>query len=290
MQKTKRNKNKIAVCLLSGALLAANIVASASGASASASGETAAHYCDDGYGGQGTHVSTTYTVEYDYAVEHNEYRVGCAPSLCGSGSNFSNDCTAIAGLNVCVYYDRYYPDLIPNYTPGISVGSIYRYLPSRGSAAINTVHSTLYSYMGVNSAGWGASEDGFKSGLARYVTEQGLSVSYSAMYQSGQTVNLARMRQMVGDKQVAVLFLSGYNFVYGFNVTDTARTVYQESADAGHMMMVYGYFTVDYYKNGQLFLTETYLEASSCFGTSDQGYIKMDSYGTIDNALVVAIG
>ena len=55
-------------------------------------------------------------------------------------------------------------------------------------------------------------------------------------------------------------------------------------------MMVYGYFTVDYYKNGSKFLTETYLCASSCNSFADAGFIKMDDNLTIDDAIIVQIG
>lgn len=249
-----------------------------------------AYYCDDGlFEGSGTQVSANYTIEFDYYVEHNEYRVECAPSLNNGGTGATNDCTATAGTNVIAFYDRYCPNLIPNHEPGVEVAGIYRYFPNMGSTAIETLHTTLYNYMGVNSVAPGASKDDFKSGLERYVTEQGYSISYSSIYESTKTVNLTQIKQMVNRKQVAVLFFMGYHFIYGFDTTETSRTVYRGISEAGHAMMIYGYFTVDYYKNNQKILTETYLEASSCNSFADKGYIKFNDYGTIDDAIRISI-
>ena len=54
-------------------------------------------------------------------------------------------------------------------------------------------------------------------------------------------------------------------------------------------MMVYGYITINYYNNGSLFRTDTYLQASSGFGSGEQGYIKMDDDLDIEEALIVNI-
>ena len=54
-------------------------------------------------------------------------------------------------------------------------------------------------------------------------------------------------------------------------------------------MMVYGYITVRYYDNGSLIGTDTFLQASSGFNTADQGYIRMDDYLQIEEALIVNV-
>lgn len=284
MTKFKKRVLSVVLCGLCALLIAMN------GIGMLKSVKAKAYYCDDGtYEGEGVHTSTTYTVEYDSYVEHNEYRVKCAPSLDNVGLGTINCCGAIAGSNVVAFYDRYYKNLIPNYEPGISAGGTYRYLPSLGSPVLKTLHSTLYNYMNTNVNYPGATEDDFRSGLSRYVNEKGYQIGFNSIYQNSNSVNLIKVKQMVNSNQVAVLFLSGYNFVFSFSVSENSRTVYQEKSDAGHIMMIYGYFTVDYYKNNQLFLTETYLEASSCTNTADSGFIKMNDYGVIDNALIVAI-
>lgn len=264
--------------------------ASAFGTAGSVSAGASSYFCDDGlYEGTGTHVSANYTIEYDYYVEHNEYLVGCAPSLMDGGSGYTNNCTSVAATNVVAFYDRYYPNLIPDYEPGYVVNGYYWYYPNLGSSAIATLHATLYDYIGVNSVAAGATENDVKNGLKRYINEKGYSVTYSSMYESATTVNLTKVQQMVNNNQVALVFFAGYHFIYGFSTTDNVRTVIRMTSDAGHAMMIFGYFTVDYYKNNQKFLTETYLEASSCNQFGDQGYIKLNDYGTIVDAVLVAV-
>lgn len=249
------------------------------------------YFCDDGiFAGEGESVRDNYTIQYDSYVQNNKYRVLKAPSYSpyndGSMTNF---CSAIAGMNVVGFYDRYYPNLIPNYEPGITTNSGYFYLPYLGAQELKTLIIDLYSYMRVNVDGPGATEADFKNGLSRYVQEQKHSVSYTSFYKSSTNVNLTKMQQMVAQNKVAVLFLNRYNFVYNIYTYDDHSDVYKINSNSGHMMMVYGYFTVDYYKNGSKFLSETYLEASSCFSTGDQGYIKMDDYLQIQDALIINI-
>lgn len=284
----KRTKNKL---LLVAVWLACILLIAANGLAVGRASASAAHYCDEGvYEGSGSSTSGDYTIEYDSYVEHNEYREICAPSLNNGGAGTTDGCTAVAGLNVMAFYDRYYTNLIPNHEPGLEMKGEYYYFINMGEPEIDTLYATLYNYMQVGVSGPGATEADFKNGLKKYINEQGYSVSYNSMYKNATTVNLTKVQQMVNNKRVGVLFLSGYNFVYGFNVTETSRTVFRSVYTSGHVMMVYGYFTVDYYKNGSKFLTETYLCASSCDAFADAGFIKMDDNLTIDDAIIVQIG
>ena len=281
MRKTKKKALSFVLWAVCAMLIALN------GLGMAGARKAQAYYCDDGtYRGEGTHVSSTYTVEFDSQVEHNEYRVSAAPGLHG-GETGGNDCAATAGLNIVAFYDRYYTNLIPNYAPGAVIAGSYRYFSNSNETL--SLQGTLYDYMNTNVTYPGATEDDFKNGLKRYVNEQGYNIAYSSIHQSAQTLNLTKLRQMINSNRVAAIFFLGYNFVFGFNVTETSRTVYQERSDASHVMMVYGYFTVDYYKNNRLFLTETYLQVSSSNSTGDIGYVKLNDYGTIADAVMITI-
>lgn len=281
MRKTKKKALSFVLWAVCAMLIALN------GLGMAVARKAQAYYCDDGtYRGEGTHVSSTYTVEFDSQVEHNEYRVDAAPGLLG-GESPGNDCTATAGLNIVAFYDRYYTNLIPNYEPGAMIAGSYWYFLNSNETI--SLHNTLYNYMNVNVTYPGASENDFKNGLKRYVNEQGYNIAYSSIHQNAQTVNLTKLRQMINSNRVAAIFFLNYNFIFDFKVTDSSRIVYQERANASHVMMVYGYFTVDYYKNNQLFLTETYLQVSSCNSMGDLGYVKLNDYGTIEDAVMITI-
>ena len=212
--------------------------------------KASAFYCDDGiYAGEGESVSTTYTIEYDYLVEHNEHRVYEAPGIGNSLSGVSNYCSVLAGVNVVTYYDRFYPNLIPNFEPGMEFSGIYYYLPDMAYDETKAVFSKLYSYMNVNVVAPGATENDYKTGLTRYVKERGYNLSFTSFHGNSTCVDLNKVAQMAANNKVGVLFCNRYNFVYGISDYNNVRTVAQKSANVGHMMMVYGYFTVDYYKN-----------------------------------------
>ena len=57
-----------------------------------------------------------------------------------------------------------------------------------------------------------------------------------------------------------------------------------------HMMMVYGYKTYAYYKNGVNFQTDTYLYVTKSDGMTDKGYMQLnDDCLDIDEAYIVTI-
>lgn len=250
-----------------------------------------AYYCDDGYGGEGESIDVSYTVTYDSYVENRDYYVSSAPSYSKVSNDHSNDCASKTGGNIVGFYDRYYTNLIPNFDPGISMGSSYVYFPYAGIPAIRTMIDSLYNLMGINVNAPGATKQDFIDGLTEYVEGKGYDISFSSFYSSTTTVNLSKVRQMVQTNKVGVLMCSRYNFIYTINHSSSGTSTYvsQRNFNIGHMMMVYGYITIDYYDGGIKTKSETFLQVSSGFDLGDQGYIKMDDYLNIDDALIVNI-
>ena len=71
---------------------------------------------------------------------------------------------------------------------------------------------------------------------------------------------------------------------------DTEMTIVKENSTIPHMMMVYGYFTCAYYKNGINFQTDTYLYVTKSDGMTDKGYLQVnDDCLDIDEAYIVTI-
>ena len=248
-------------------------------------------YCDDGYAGEGESIDASYTVTYDSYVENRNYYVSAAPSYSRVSNEHSNDCASKAGGNIVGFYDRYYTNLIPNFDPGVSMGSTYIYFPNAGFQAIRTMIETLYDLMEINVTAPGATGQDFLDGLTEYVEGQGYDISFSSFYNNTTTVNLNAVRQMVQNNKVGVLMCSRYNFVYTINHNSSGTSTYisQRNFNLGHMMMVYGYITLDYYNGGVKTGSETFLQVSSGFDSGVQGYIKMDDYLKINEALIVNI-
>lgn len=250
-----------------------------------------AYYCDDGYGGEGESIDVSYTVTYDSYVENRDYYVSSAPSYSKVSNDHSNDCASKTGGNIVGFYDRYYTNLISNFDPGILMGSTYVYFPYAGIPAIRTMIESLYDLMEINVNASGATKQDFMDGLTEYVEGKGYDISFSSFYGNTTTVNLNQVRQMVQNNKVGVLMCSRYNYIYAINHSSSGTSTYisQRNFNIGHMMMVYGYITINFYNEGIKTKSETFLQVSSGFDSGDQGYIKMDDYLNIDDALIVNI-
>ena len=239
----------------------------------------------------GSSELVSYTIEYDSYIQNNDHRRVHVASYNNKNPDHTNSCTAVAGTNIIGTYDKDYPNLIPNFEPGAINGSVYMYYPNVGFPAVTGLMDTLYDLMQVNQVAPGATEQQCLNGLSQYVTGKGYDISYSSVYENGTTVDLDKIEDMVAAGKVGIIFCSKFNYVYGFVFNDDAKTVRVSKANynSAHAMMIYGYIVIDYYKDGQKFLSETYLQATSGFGTADKGYIKLNDYLTIESAYVVNI-
>ena len=260
------------------------------------------YYCDEveyydgqdeeaSFNGEGGQVDASYTIDCDYFIKTEEYVLDSAPSY-GTVA-LTNPCAAVAGANIIAYYDRWYTNLIPNYTPGmmntLSDGTqVFRYFPDLGTQATSTLMSTLYQLMG-SSAENGTTANQFRSGMQSYVSGKGLSISYESCYQSATMVNLSKIRQAVQSQKVCLVMCSTYNFVYGISGTTTGATVAKLKSNRGHMMLVYGYTVVTYYENDVAIGSGTFLYASSGYQGGEQGYMQLNDYSTIEEAYIVTI-
>lgn len=241
----------------------------------------------------GEAMSANYSISYDSYTEKNSYQRAdmSVASYSNKNNTLTNSCTAVAGTNIIGTYDRFYPNLIPNFEPGITLGSSYYYLGDVGNPAVTTVTETLYEMMDINESGAGATEQECLNGLKEYVNRQGYQISYTSVYRDTTEVDLSDIETMVMQDKVGIIFCSKYNFIDSIRHNSATKTVniIKNNYDAAHAMMIYGYLTVQYYRNGKNFLTETYLQAASGFSSARKGYIKMDDYLQIDAAYMVNI-
>ena len=248
-------------------------------------------YCSDGsYEGEGGFIDADEYVYWDSYVEDNEYYVFQAPSYGVTDLSIDNYCAPATGTNVIGYYDRYYPNLIPNFEPGMMNGDDYWYFPDMRFAPVVQVFEDLYDLMHTNEGSIGTSGNDFKNGLKEYVQDRGYSLNYGSFYQNSTNVNLTTLQNMVNSNKVGVLLCSTYNYIYAINNREGYTFISKVESSRAHMMMVYGYYTVDYYKDGEVFRTDTYLQVSSGYSSGDQGYVLMgDDSLTIQEALIVNI-
>ena len=242
-----------------------------------------------GFFGEGTPVDSDEYIYWDSYVVHNDY-VSSAPSYGVSDFDESNYCAPATGTNVIGFYDRFYPNLIPNFEPGMMNYGSYWYFPDMNFEPVVQTFYDLYDLMETNQNGAGTSGEQFKNGLKKYANNHGYNLSYGSFYQSSTTVNLSTLQNMVANNKVGVLLCTKYNFVYAISHGDHRTFLSKSDYSLAHMMMVYGYITIDYYKDGQLIRSDTYLQVSSGYATGIQGYVLINNSAMeIQEALIVNI-
>lgn len=283
-------QKRLVTLFIAAAVVLANAVALVCIPQHCASAQTI-YYLDDSndYSGGGVSYEDSEYIYRDSYTVNETYRVYQAPSYGNGDTSKTNFCAATAGTNIVGYYDRFYTNLMPNFEPGMINGGIYCYFPDVGFSAVTTVFNTLYDMMDINVGGIGTTGTGFKNGLQSYVQGQGYSLSYTSFYANSKNVNLTAFGNAINAGKVGVLLCTSYNFVYAIVHSDGQTFVSKANSTNAHIMMVYGYITINYYNNGSLFRTDTYLQASSGFGSGEQGYIKMDDDLDIEEALIVNI-
>ena len=251
-------------------------------------------YCADGdddfiYGGPGEIADATYEIEHDYYEIVEDVGYYSAPSFGNLDDSMTNTCAPAAGTNVVAFYDRWYENLIPDYTPGIPFEQGYYYYMDMAKPETTNVLETLYELMDTNVGSGGTSESQFLNGLSEYVDNAGYDLSYTSFYEDTKTVDLDALKDAIDQNKVGVVFCSRYNFVYGIGHEADKTIVAKENANVGHMMMVYGYQTIAYYKDDINFRTDTFLHVSSGYSGADQGYLELNSYLNIEDALIMTI-
>lgn len=249
------------------------------------------YYSDETYDGSGEKVPAYYDVYYDsYEVVANVAHVS-APSFGNGDTTKPNACGPLAGMNIVGFYDRWCTDLIPNYTPGMTFANgTYHYYPDLGFTETVNAFASIYNLMKVGELG-GTTSANFRSGLNTYVENQGYSLSYTSMYTNSTSVNLQTLATAISQNKVGLVMCSEYNYIS--SITDVASeskiTVAKNNSTIGHMMMVYGYQTYKYYKNGVNFRTDTFLYVCSSYGSGDVGYMLLDDFLVIDEAYIMTI-
>ncbi len=238
--------------------------------------------------GYGNMVSANYYIYCDEVRTEYLKLYSDAPTYGNGDTSMTNACGAISGTNVVVYYDRHYPNLIPDFEPGmISYGS-YAYFPDMRWEATKNVMSSLYNLMQIPTVG-GTTSANFRSGLASFMSGRGYSTTYSSFQGTETMPNLTTLGAAIDAGKVGVVMCSAYNFITSMNYGDGSVYVVKQTSTTGHIMMVYGYKTMGYYSGGAKIAEKTFLLVSSGYSTAERGYMELNDYSDIDEAWIVNV-
>ena len=261
--------------------------------SAQVSADAEVIYYDSVYGAPvGSSSTETYTIDCDDYEITADYTYDSVPAFGNTEAIFTNYCGPITGMDIVLFNDRWKTNLIPNYEPGFThpnTGAYYYWAASTDES--DAAYASIYSLMKTGEVG-GTTSTNFRNGLKSFVENAGYDISYSSIYSNSKTVNLNALKTAIDQNKVGVIMCSEYNYIMRLSVAsgETAMTVVKENSTVPHMMMVYGYFTCAYYKNGVNFQTDTYLYVTKSDGMTDKGYLQVnDDCLDIDEAYIVTI-
>ena len=193
----------------------------------------------------------------------------------------ADSCGAVAGAEVVAFYDKYYTDLIPDWTSYYTSTGNYRI---QDADHIIPMMEDLYYLMNTNVGGAGVTEEDFRTGLKTYVKNHNHRCSYTSV-KSGSTLNYDSCVNAIDNKKVIVLFTTAGN-VYDISQYSGYDTIAPYTINGNHIMIAYGYVQLKYYNGSSLIRTETFLQVATGFAIPSIRYYKINSTNLVSAYVV----
>lgn len=233
-------------------------------------------------------VQTAGVIQEVINYSWNETVIGYAndyfPEYYNTNNNLNNPCAPVAGSMIIGFYDRYYTELIPNFTPGRNIGSYYRYNPMTiNTGYIQGVMDSLYVSMSTNNPLPGTTQTQYKTGITSYVNVKGKSITYISIMNSGNINYNSGSNSLVSqisNGRCISLFVCDFNLA-GVSDNGSSVTISKVTYSGNHIMIAYGYMRIKYYdNNNNNFRTDLFLKVSSGFYAPLNGWYYVGSSET----------
>ena len=197
-----------------------------------------------------------------------------------------NACGPIGGAIVVGYYDKYFQNLIPNYTNYYTATGKYR---PQDSTYIPALIQEMYTEMQTNVVAPGVSESECLDGLEAYVEGKGYSLSYTAVKPYNGTFNHTAYQNAINNGQPVILFCDSVQLVQVSEYsTYNQFIVEQESRD--HIIVGFGYQIYRYYNaSGNNFRTDIYSAVATGWYPNNIGFVKINDESWLDSGFAVDI-
>ncbi len=198
-------------------------------------------------------------------------------------SALPNSCGATAGAIVVGFYDKYYENLIPNYTSYVSSGT-YK---GNDSTYIPQLMRELYTLMRTNIYDVGVSEQDCLNGLKAYVNAKSLNLTYRSV-KSFNKVNESLYLDAVNNNLPTLLFCDKMD-MYNISTTADHDNVVKTSMEGAHVAVGYGIYIIKYYNGDSVYRTDKYLRVATGLGLMSTCYLKMSATDWCNAAYSVTI-
>lgn len=196
-------------------------------------------------------------------------------------------CVPIAGANILGFYDRYYTELIPNFTPGVTYAGNY-YVYNAYDDNVTNAALQLAADMGLTDPSTqGATVAGCKTGFQSYCNRKSLSVSFDSTMQNN-SFNYKTAKAQLNSGEPVILFCSYFNLA-DMSQNGKTDTIVLYTSATPHAMVAFGYSEYTYTFSDGSTRVDKYLDVAS--GVDKFPYIKvyMDSDLIVDDAYAVTI-
>lgn len=201
-------------------------------------------------------------------------------------TTFENGCGAIGGAIIVGYYDKYFQNLIPNYTNYYTASGKYR---SQDSTHVPAMIQSMYTLMQTNVVAPGVSESECLDGLEAYVEGKGYSISYTAVKPYNGTFNHTAYQNAINNGQPVILFCDSVKLEQ-VSEYDTYNQFGVEQESQDHIIVGFGYQIYRYYNaSGNNFRTDIYLAVATGWNPNNIGFVKINDDGWLDSGFAVDI-
>ena len=241
------------------------------------------------YFGISTIYTTTETFSYSTKTTESYFINNSVPAYYDT-ANRDYTCAPVAGANIIGFYDRYFPDLVPDIATGYARGTRYNYYAmARYETQLKSLIDDLATRMGTNSNG--TNKYSFMAGLSSYVASRNLSATFTDITQEMTTTYVLDLEQAIAQLKNGnpiAFFTSGVNFTT-FTDTGNSVTMTIKSADDNHIFVAYGYQKDVYYDASGNVVKECISFQASSGENGLTGYYVINRYLAVNSALAVHI-
>ncbi len=206
-------------------------------------------------------VFSTYANEViDYTSRDDSVfnRVAGGAPLYETVRGLTNSCGAVAGAQIVGYYDKYFPELIPDWVSYFPANGRYKI---QDSIYVPALIRELYTLMDTNVQDAGVSEEEFKKGLNKYIENHGSKISYQSVMSNG-IVDYNACKNAIDSNKILVLF-SRACYLNSVITVDGHDEIIAYNLPSAHIMIAYGYEQFSYYNASGLFRSDMYLEVAT---------------------------
>ncbi|MDE7401186.1 MAG: hypothetical protein K2N17_03945 [Clostridia bacterium] len=201
--------------------------------------------------------TSTETIEYGTRADDLYETINGVPQYT---TEITNSCGATAGATIIGFYDKYYEDLIPDYTAYYPATGKYR-IPD--NTYIPALINELYGLMKITSTG--VSENNCLGGLRQYVQNHSHLISFGSV-KSSSKINETTYLNAINANKPVIIFAKSVEIVTGITLDQNNDIISKMYISDNHVFVGYGYYRVKYYNNGKVFRTDTYMKVAAGLG------------------------